>query len=109
MQAARSSDHEPAARTIGVGELKAQADEIIREVSETGRPIDIVQNGQVTVRLSPVPTADPASADVSFIEARERSIRDWLSRMDEVSREIGAAWPKGVSAQEAIDDVRGPW
>jgi antitoxin (DNA-binding transcriptional repressor) of toxin-antitoxin stability system len=97
MHAARSSDQQPT-RTVGVGELKAHADEIVREVHETGRPVDIVQDGKVAVRLSPAPMADPETPDASSIEERERAVRDWLSQMDEVSREIATVWPRGVSA-----------
>jgi antitoxin (DNA-binding transcriptional repressor) of toxin-antitoxin stability system len=108
MQAARSSDQQPT-RTVGIGELKSQADEIVREVSETGRPIDIVQNGQVAARLSPAPATEPASADAASAQEREHAVRDWLRRMDDVSQEIAAVWPTGISAQDVIDDVRGPW
>jgi prevent-host-death family protein len=109
MHAARSGDHELAARTIGVGELKARADEIVREVSETGRPVDIVQNGEVTARLSPAPVMAAPTVNAESTEERERTVRDWLRRMDDVSQEIARAWPTGVSAQDAIDDIRGPW
>ena len=44
MHAARPGDQRPT-RTVGIDELKAQADDLIREVSETGRPIDIVRDG----------------------------------------------------------------
>jgi antitoxin (DNA-binding transcriptional repressor) of toxin-antitoxin stability system len=106
MQTTHSRDQQPK-RTVGVGELKTQAEELVREVSESGRPIDIVRNGHVAARLSPVPTTDPAHA--LTIEEREHAIREWLGKMDHVSREIGAVWPDGVSAQDVIDDVRGPW
>jgi antitoxin (DNA-binding transcriptional repressor) of toxin-antitoxin stability system len=110
MHAARSSDHEPAARTIGVGDLATQADEIVREVNETGRPVDIVRNGQVAARLSPVsPIPPPTDIASSTAEEQERAIRDWLRKMDDASRQIAAVWPEGVSAQDVIDDVRGSW
>jgi antitoxin (DNA-binding transcriptional repressor) of toxin-antitoxin stability system len=91
MHAVRSSDHELAARTIGVGELQARADEIVREVSETGRPIDIVRNGEVTARLSPAPVMAAPTVNDASTEERERAVRDWLRGMDDVSREIGTA------------------
>ena len=106
MQTTSTNDQQPT-RTVGVGELKTRADEIVREVRQTGRPVDIVQDGRVAARLSPVPTTD--AADATSVQERERTVREWLRSMDEVSREIAAAWPKGVSAQDVIDDVRGPW
>jgi antitoxin (DNA-binding transcriptional repressor) of toxin-antitoxin stability system len=108
MHAARSSDQQPT-RTVGVGELKARAEEIVREVQETGRSIDVVQDGKLAARLSPAPTAEPEIPDASSIEERERAVRDRLRKMDELSREIATAWPRGVSAQDVIDDVRGSW
>lgn len=108
MHAARSSDPQPT-RTVGIGELKTQAEELIREVAESGRPIDIVRNGEVAARLAPAPVSVPATADAASGEDRERAVREWLRKMDDVSREIAAVWPKGVSAQDVIDDVRGPW
>ena len=104
MQAARSSDQQPT-RTVGIGELKTEAEELIREVSESGRPIDIMRNGQVAARLSPVPSIEPISDAISP-ERQEQAVREWLRNLDDVSREIAAVWPKGVSAQDVIDDVR---
>ena len=100
MQTTSSNDEQPT-RTVGVGELKAQAEELVREVSESGRPIDIVRSGQVAARLSPFPV------DAATTEEREQAVREWLGRMDHVSREIGVAWPKDASTHDVIDDVRG--
>jgi len=107
MQAARSSDQQPT-RTVGIGELKSRAEELVHEVVESGRPIDIVEDGQVAARLAPAPSPEPA-VDAASADERERAILDWRREMEDVSREIGTIWPKGVSAQDVIDDVRGPW
>ncbi len=103
MDAARSSDHEPAARTIGVRELKAGADEIVREVAETGRPIDIVRNGQIAARLSPVPTTESEPRPRPWTEEERAAF--W-QRMDALSSEISRVWPKGVSAVDAVREQR---
>lgn len=59
MQGARSTDQEqPAARTIGIRELRAKAGEIVREVRATGRPVDITVRGEVVARLSPPPPVE---------------------------------------------------
>ena len=108
MHAARSSDHEPAARTIGVDDLKVKADVIIREVSETGLPVDIVRDGQIAARLLPAPQAEPAHAFSMSAEEREQAVREWRREMDRVSRDLAAVWPKGVSARDVVDDIRGP-
>ena len=103
MHAARSSDHEPAARTIGVDDLKVQADEIVREVSETGLPVDIVRNGQIAARLSPAPTTG-LEAEPRPWTVEER--KAFWQRMDALSAEIGRVWPKGVSAVDAVREQR---
>jgi antitoxin (DNA-binding transcriptional repressor) of toxin-antitoxin stability system len=102
MQAARSSDQQPT-RIVGIGELKSQADEIVREVLETGRPIDIVQNGQVAARLSPVPRSESEPGPRPWTEEERAAF--W-QRMDALSSEIGRVWPKGVSAVDAVREQR---
>jgi antitoxin (DNA-binding transcriptional repressor) of toxin-antitoxin stability system len=100
MQAARSNDQQPT-RTVGIAELKAQADDLIREVAETGCPIDIVRDGQVAARLSPVPTLEPRAHPWTD----EERTAFWR-RMDALASEIGRVWPKGVSALDAVREQR---
>jgi hypothetical protein len=38
---------------------------------------------------------------------RSEAMQDWLHRMDQLSREIATFWPRGVSAQDVVDDIRG--
>jgi antitoxin (DNA-binding transcriptional repressor) of toxin-antitoxin stability system len=109
MQTARSHNQEPAARTVGVQELKDAADALVREVSETGRPIDIALGGKIVARLGPSLPDDATTPGAAQTEDRERTVRDWLRKMDAVAQEIATAWPEGVSAQDVVDDVRGPW
>jgi prevent-host-death family protein len=104
----RTGEPEPAARTVGIRELKTKASEIVREVRETGRPIDITVRGRVVARLTPS-LDEPDRTVVAEGADRRHAIRDWLGKLDDVSREIAAVWPKDVSAQDVIDDVRGPW
>jgi prevent-host-death family protein len=110
MQGARSDNHQgPALRTVGIRELRARAGEIVREVRETGQPVDITVRGEVVARLTP-PSASESDATSAQANADRRiAVDDWLRKMDEVSQQIGTAWPAGVSAQDVIDDVRGPW
>jgi prevent-host-death family protein len=42
---------------IGIRELKARAPQVVREVRETGEPIDITYRGEVVARLIPVEIA----------------------------------------------------
>ena len=97
-----SSNDQPPTRAVGVGELKTRADEIVREVSETGRSVDIVQNGQVAARLSPASTGQ--SAPIRPWTDEDRAA--FWHRMDALTSEISRVWPKGVSAVDAIREQR---
>jgi prevent-host-death family protein len=107
MQNARPTAHEPAARTVGIRELSEHAEEIVREVQTTGRPVDITADGETVAHLTPSSRTDRGGT--SDVEERRRAVSDWLARMDDVSRQIGTAWPRGVSAQDVIDNIRVPW
>jgi prevent-host-death family protein len=110
MQGVRSNNHQgPALRTVGLRELRARAGEIVREVRETGQPVDITVRGEVVARLTPpsIPESDVASARAH--KDQRTAVDDWLLKMDEVSKQVGMAWPADVSAQDVIDDVRGSW
>jgi prevent-host-death family protein len=104
MQGARSAGHdEPAARTVGIRELKAKAGEIVREVRETGRPVDITVRGEVVARLS------PSSSDESGLTAHrwtdDERAAFWQS-LDALTEEISRHWPKGISAVDAVREQR---
>ena len=100
MQAARSSDQQPT-RTVGISELKNRADEIIREVSETGRPVDIVQNGQVAARLSRSVPHEPYTS-----EERRQAMMEWLRETEEFAQEVALRWPSSISSVELIREQR---
>ena len=108
MQTAKNSSQEPAARTVGIRELKSKASEIIRQVRETGRPIDITVRGQVVARLNPT-AGESAPFQAGANEERTRAVQEWLEKMDSVSSRIAEVWPEGVSSQDVINDVRGSW
>lgn len=82
-------------RTVGVQELKEHTSEILRDVQK-GQIIDITSEGSAVARL--VPVQPPALSD-GEIEAI-------LDDLGSLAAEISAKWPKDVSAQDAIDDVR---
>jgi prevent-host-death family protein len=83
-------------KTLGVRELKKNLSEALREV-QAGEIIEVTNRGQVIARVVPVrpPKQDP------------EAIRTALADMDALAAEIAAYWPEGVSAAEALDDVRG--
>jgi prevent-host-death family protein len=80
--------------TVGIRELKQQASELVRMVRETGNEVQVTYHGKVVALLIPVektPTVDETGA--------------W-SELDHLAAEIGARWPKGVSAAEAVAEGR---
>lgn len=81
---------------VGIRELKAGASEIIRRVRERGEVVDITYHGEVVARLVPVRPPTPAPEDVAAL----------LTDLDQLAAEIAAAWPVGVSAVDAVRDVR---
>lgn len=80
--------------TVGIRELKQQASELVRMVRETGKEVQITYHGQVVALLIPVKRLhkkDEAAA--------------WAN-LDSLAAQIGARWPKGVSAVDAVGEAR---
>ncbi len=78
--------------TIGLDELPADA----RAVLEQGETLEIVDGGAVVARLVPV---TPMRSIRPGLEAD-------LAALDELSARISTAWKDGMSAVEAIGDMR---
>ena len=83
-------------RSVGVRELKEQTTRILRAVRERGEEIEVTYRGRAVAILVPLRRSARAAR-------RGRAV--W-SDMDRLAREIGARWPKGVSAVDAVRDAR---
>lgn len=83
-------------QTIGIREFKARLSEVLREVEENGKIIDVTNRGEVIVRLVPMRRHKLSEQQVNAI----------LGDLDAMANELAAHWPEGVSVQDAIDDVR---
>jgi len=83
-------------RAIGVRELKERASQVLRRVRERGEEIEVTHHGRVVARLIPVSQQR---------RRRLASAAAW-STLDRVAREIGARWPKGRSAANAVREGR---
>ena len=83
-------------KTVGIRELKANISELLREVNEDGEIVEVTKHGQVIARLVPAYPSSPIDRDANGA---------W-SELNALAAEISAMWPQGVSAQDAIDDVR---
>ncbi len=87
-------------RRVGVRELKEHTSQILRQVRDQGEIVDITCSGEVVARLMPV--GQPAME----MPIPAEKLREFWERWDELAAEISADWPEGVSAQDAINDVR---
>lgn len=81
-------------QTVGIRELKQHASEIIRRVREEGSEIQITYRGEVVALLIPVTRS-----------ASQKEARAWAD-IDHLAAEIGARWPIGVSAADAVNESR---
>lgn len=80
--------------TVGVRELKQRTSQLVRRVREKKVQIEVTYRGEVVALLIPVPSAKrPAKA------AADEAV--WAD-LDQLAAEIGAHWPQGVTAVEAI-------
>lgn len=82
--------------TVGVRELKQQTSKILRRVREDGEIIEITYHGQTIARLVPVHPPRPAVDEMAAI---------WAD-LDQLTAEISAKWPEGISALEAVREAR---
>jgi prevent-host-death family protein len=82
--------------TIGIRELKQQTSKILRRVREDGETIEITYHGETVARLVPINPPTPSTEEIAAI---------WAN-LDQLTAEISAKWPEGVSAVDAIRDVR---
>ena len=82
---------------VGVRELKEQTSQILRRVREGRETIAVTYRGKVVARL--VPVEEPVATDSPEMAA-------FWANLDQVAAQIGARWPAGVSAADAVADVR---
>lgn len=82
--------------TVGVRELKQDTSKILRRVREEGETIEITYHGEIIARLVPVTPPKPSDDEIAAV----------LADLEALSAEISAKWPEGVSALDAIHDVR---
>jgi prevent-host-death family protein len=94
---ARDGDSTGAVRRVGLRELKERLSEIVRQVEEDGEAVDITRRGAVIARVVPVQTRPRFD--------REAFERRWAEH-EAFARHISDGWPEGVTAVDAIRDVR---
>ena len=82
--------------SVGVRELKQHTTQILRRVREQGETIDVTYQGQVVARLVPVRRSQPDRSEANA---------DVWADLDRLAEEIGARWPSGVSAADAVREA----
>lgn len=82
-------------KVMEANELSAKMNEALREV-EQGETIEVTKQGKVVARMVPAHDRQPTDRDANGAWTELLRLRD----------EISADWPEGVSAQDAINDVR---
>lgn len=83
-------------KKVGVRELKANISELLQAVYSTGETVEVTRHGQVIARLVPAHQLQPPDRDANGA---------WIE-LNKLATEISALWPHGVSAQDAVNDVR---
>jgi prevent-host-death family protein len=82
-------------KTVGIRQLRQEASQLVRMVREEGREVQITYRGKPVALLIPVEHGS----------AEESDTNGW-STLDRLAAEIGARWPAGVSAAEAVAEAR---
>jgi prevent-host-death family protein len=82
--------------SVGVRELKANASRILRRVRDHGETVAVTHRGRVVARIVPVAAPEDASTRADAV---------W-SELDRLAAEIGARWPDGVTAVDAVREGR---
>ena len=81
---------------IGIRELKDHATQIMRKVREEGAVYQVTYHGKVIARIVPNELAPISGPEL---------LASWAD-LDALAEEIGKQWPEGVSAVDAVREVR---
>src|SRR4051794_1158381 len=91
----RIHEKEPRMLSIDLHELEANIGDVVRRVREQGETIAVLDQGTVVLRLVPEPEPPPVHPDAEV----------WAD-IDRLAAEIGAHWPEGVTAVDAVREGR---
>ncbi len=94
--------------TMDIGELETRAGELVRRVRDR-ETIDVTDGGTVVARVvpaAPAPSEQQSAEQPADPDVKRDAMLAWLRDMEPLIAELAIDWPKGVSAQDVIDDVR---
>lgn len=83
---------------VGVRELKNRATQIIREVRERHTEYVVTLDGQPVASLTPIARETAAQRRARRLAA--------LGALEATAAQVGAKWPDGVSARDAVRGQR---
>ena len=83
-------------RTVGVREFKMSASRILKQVREKGAEVEITYRGRVVARVVPVLARKTSARMATSV---------WTD-LDRLASEIGARWPRKVTAVDAVREGR---
>ncbi len=86
--------------TIDASDLAAHSDEMLRQIGQTGQPIDITENGVIVARIVPV-YGHSIPRDLTAFWT------DWDKLSQEIGEELGRQGIGSVDAVQLMKDVRG--
>ncbi len=81
--------------TVGIRELKQRTSKLVRQVRESGEPLQITYHGKVVALITPVEQAVDSEAEA----------KAWAA-LDELAVQIDRKWEGGVSAAQAVGEER---
>ena len=81
---------------VGITELKTRTSDIIRRVRDANETFVITYRGRPVARLRPLEEPETTTYET----------REILAEMDRLAEEITKHWPEGVSAVDAVREVR---
>lgn len=89
-------------RTIEAHELAEHAAEIVRQV-KNGETIRVLEGGSAITTITP---ATPTGTEHEHRPYSQDEAEAFIKEMDRLAEEIGKHWPEGVTAVDAVRDVR---
>ncbi len=87
---------------VDTRELQEGLEDLVRRVDENGETIAITRRGRVAVLMVKAPATAPDADQPSWRDETEAGI----AALDRLADEIAAVWPRGVSALDAVNDIR---
>jgi len=91
-------------QTIGVRELHTHTAEVLRQVREDGIEYVITDEGAPVARLIPV---DREVAQATDVDVTRETPDTAVEAYERLVQELRQKWPKGVTTQAIMDEIRG--